>query len=381
MNREKLKVGIIGTGFIAGTQHIPSILKLKDRMEIVAVADNRPEALAHIHEVYGIEKLYTDSMKMLEENQFDLVHVCTANNTHKLYSIAALRSGANVLCEKPLALTKKDAQEMLYEAKKAGKVLMTCQNSRIGGIQALKKIVDSGSLGEVYYTEIENIRRRGVPTWGRFHTQADNGGGPFCDLGVHYLDSALYVLGNPIFTSVSANTFRKLANTYDCNQETLPAMTGKKPFLPRDDYDRDEFDVEDYATGLVRYENGMQMQMKFAWAVNLPRADAYRFAGTKQGLVYRKGEGLENPASLYGQDGDNLLNTEVEIDIAKPGAMEDFGHYGIIKNMTDVILGEDERLITPEEMVNVAAIIEAFYLSSQENREVRAEELENFVEP
>lgn len=375
MSNRKLNVAVIGAGFIAGTQHIPSILKLSGRLNLTAVADNRPEALEHIRKVYGIEKTYTDPMKMLEENHLDLVHVCTANNTHKEFTIAALRSGANVLCEKPLALTLADAKEMLEEAKKAGRVLMTCQNSRIGMVQEMKKIVDAKTLGEVYYAEIENIRRRGVPTWGRFHTKKDNGGGPFCDLGVHYLDSAIYILGNPEFESVCASTYQKLARRYDCNQETLPAMTGKQPFLPRNDYDRNEFDVEDFAAGLVRFKNGMQMQMKFAWAVNLPKSDFYKFAGTEKGMVARKGANLPNPVSVFGQDKDHLLNTEMEIDIAKPGAMEDFGHLGIISNMADVLQNGAEPLVKPEEMLNVAAIIEAFYLSAKEKREIKAEEL------
>lgn len=379
MENKKLRVCIIGAGFITGTQHIPAINKLKDRLELAGVADCREDALIHIAKTYGIKNIYTDPMEMLDKEKPDLVHVCTANNTHKHFTIEALRRGANVLCEKPLALTLRDAQEMLAEAKKAGKLLMTCQNSRIGAVQEMKKIVDSQELGEIYYTEIENIRRRGVPTWGRFHSAEDNGGGPFCDLGVHYLDSALYVLGNPAFTSVSANTWRKVADRYDANQETLPAMTGNQPFLPRNDYDRKEFTVEDYAAGLVRFQNGMQMQMKFAWAVNLPKADAYRFAGTKNGMVYRKGENLENPISLYGQQGDNLVDAQLEVEIAKPGAMEDFGHKGIIENMADAIQKGTPRLITEEEMLNVAAIIEAFYLSAAENREVRADELEQFA--
>lgn len=220
MENKKLRVCIIGAGFITGTQHIPAINKLKDRLELAGVADCREDALIHLAKTYGIKNIYTDPMEMLDKEKPDLVHVCTANNTHKHFTIEALRRGANVLCEKPLALTLRDAQEMLAEAKKAGKLLMTCQNSRIGAVQEMKKIVDSQELGEIYYTEIENIRRRGVPTWGRFHSAEDNGGGPFCDLGVHYLDSALYVLGNPAFTSVSANTWRKVADRYDANQET-----------------------------------------------------------------------------------------------------------------------------------------------------------------
>ena len=139
MNFTPLKVGIIGAGFIAGTSHIPSLQKLGKRVELVAIADNRPDALAYMQKYYQIPKAYTDPHEMLRENQFDVVHICTANNTHKEFSIAALRSGANVLCEKPLALTVKDAEEMFAEADKAGKLLIACQNNRMGPMQEVKK--------------------------------------------------------------------------------------------------------------------------------------------------------------------------------------------------------------------------------------------------
>ena len=237
MNFTPLKVGIIGAGFIAGTSHIPSLQKLGKRVELVAIADNRPDALAYMQKYYQIPKAYTDPHEMLRENQFDVVHICTANNTHKEFSIAALRSGANVLCEKPLALTVKDAEEMFAEADKAGKLLIACQNNRMGPMQEVKKIVESGLLGNVYYVNIQNIRRRGVPAWGRFHVKQENGGGPLCDVGVHYIDASLFALGNPRLTRVSADVFTKIADKGNASIDTMGAMTGVKPYLPRKDYD------------------------------------------------------------------------------------------------------------------------------------------------
>ncbi|MCD7995330.1 MAG: Gfo/Idh/MocA family oxidoreductase [Clostridia bacterium] len=378
MSNQKIKIGIIGSGFITGTQHIPAILKLGGRAEIVAAADSREDALEHIRREYGIQNIYTDPMKMLEENKFDLVHVCTANNTHKRYTIAALRTGANVLCEKPMALSLRDAQEMFHEAKKAGKALMACQNSGVGTVTEMKKLVDSGVLGQVYFTELTGMRRSGVPTWGKFHTKTDNGGGPFCDIGVHYVDSSMYILGNPKAVSVSANTYCKIANQRDANQDTLPAMSGEQPFKPRDDYDKGDFSVEDFATGLVRFENGMQMQLKFVWAVNLPTTMSYSFAGTKKGMVYKSGTDLENPVRLYGEEEGFLSDEELEIPIARPGARSDVGHPGIVENFADVIQHGAECLVKEEETLNVTAIIEAFYLSAQLGREVRIDELEQF---
>lgn len=375
MNFTPLKVGIIGAGFIAGTSHIPSLQKLGKRVELVAIADNRPDALAYMQKYYQIPKAYTDPHEMLRENQFDVVHICTANNTHKEFSIAALRSGANVLCEKPLALTVKDAEEMFAEADKAGKLLIACQNNRMGPMQEVKKIVESGLLGNVYYVNIQNIRRRGVPAWGRFHVKQENGGGPLCDVGVHYIDASLFALENPRLTRVSADVFTKIADKGNASIDTMGAMTGVKPYLPRKDYDYREYSVEDYASGIARFEGGLQMQIHFSWALNLPRKDGYVIVGDKAGLIYDKSSGRENPITLYSTQGEYLSDEMLEIPVARKGAMHDVGHEMLIEHVANVLQKGEECIIRREEMLNVVAVMEGFYRSAELGREVTREEL------
>ena len=375
MNFTPLKVGIIGAGFIAGTSHIPSLQKLGKRVELVAIADNRPDALAYMQKYYQIPKAYTDPHEMLRENQFDVVHICTANNTHKEFSIAALHSGANVLCEKPLALTVKDAEEMFAEADKAGKLLIACQNNRMGPMQEVKKIVESGLLGNVYYVNIQNIRRRGVPAWGRFHVKQENGGGPLCDVGVHYIDASLFALGNPRLTRVSADVFTKIADKGNASIDTMGAMTGVKPYLPRKDYDYREYSVEDYASGIARFEGGLQMQIHFSWALNLPRKDGYVIVGDKAGLIYDKSSGRENPITLYSTQGEYLSDEMLEIPVARKGAMHDVGHEMLIEHVANVLQKGEECIIRREEMLNVVAVMEGFYRSAELGREVTREEL------
>lgn len=375
-----LKIGIIGAGFITGTAHIPSLIKLGDRVELTAIADNRSDALEHINKHFSFKKIYTDPYKMLSENDLDLVHVCTANNTHKEYSIAALRAGANVFCEKPLALTLKDAEEMFAEAEKAGKMLIACQNNRMGPMQEVKNLVEKDALGNVYYCEIENIIRRGVPAWGRFHVKSENGAGPLCDIGVHYIDAALYAVNNPKVKTVSATTFTKLANKQDCSIGNRGPVVGNHTYLPREDYDFHDFSVEDFASGMVRFENGMQMMIKFSWALNLPGSSSYKIVGDKAGLVYDKTGRYEHPISLYSSR-DHILTDEVlEIPIAKKGAMRDVGHEMLIHHVVDVLQNNVECMIKKDEMLNVVAIMEAFYKSGELGREVSMEELEHFTQ-
>lgn len=370
----KLKIGIIGAGFIAGRSHIPAILKLGDRAEIVALADNRPDALRHMAQRYGIGKTYTDPYKMLQENQLDLVHVCTANNTHKEFTIAALRSGANVLCEKPLALNLQDAREMFAEADRAGRMLIACQNNRFGPMQKVKELVAAGELGEIYFSELENIRNRGVPPWGRFHIAEENGHGPLCDVGVHFIDAALFALGNPTLKSASASTFRKLADKSDATAECRGAMEGDQPYLPRFDFDYHDFNVEDFAAGMLRFENGLQMQVRFTWASNMPGGDYYRLAGTKAGLTFVKHLGLENPVSIHSFDQGTLCSREIELPIK--GTMVEYGHQLLIEHVANVLQNHEECLIKRAEMLNVVAAMDAFYRSAAYGREVTAAELE-----
>lgn len=369
----RLKIGIIGAGFIAGRSHIPAIKKLGNRAEIIALADTRADALQHMAKYYNIEKTYTDPQLMLKENEFDLVHICTANRTHKEFAIAALRSGAHVLCEKPLALNLQDVKEMFAEADKAGRMLIACQNNRFGPMQKARELYKNGTLGDVYFAELECTRSRGVPPWGRFHVEAENGHGPLCDVGVHFIDAALFAFGNPQLKSASASTYRMIADKEDATRDCRGAMEGAQPYLPRLDFNYHDFSVEDFAAGLLHFENGLQMQLRFSWASNLPSRDYYRIAGSKAGLTFTKYLNLDNPLSLHTFEGGVLHSEEVVLPIK--GTMTGLGHDMLIAHLADVLQNGTECLIKREEMLNVVAAMDAFYRSAAYGREVTRSEL------
>ena len=119
----KIRVAVIGTGMIANQAHFPAlnVLRAKGVLDVVAVADIRPEAAAETAARHNVEKWYADPQKMLDEVKPDFVAVCTPNMYHKKWTIAALEAGAHVACEKPIALTYRDAKEMWDVSKKCGK--------------------------------------------------------------------------------------------------------------------------------------------------------------------------------------------------------------------------------------------------------------------
>lgn len=209
----KYRVAIIGAGMICNAAHLPALTPLRKRgaVEVVAVADIRPEAARETAQRYEIPAWYDDPQKMLDEVKPDWVSVCTPNRRHNL-SILALRAGANVMCEKPLALTWREAKEMFDVARQEGKLLFPCQSRRWSpDMDFASDVVRKGLLGKPYFADLSFVRRYGIPTWGMFHMKSENGGGPFCDLGVHFLDSLLWMTGNPRVVSVSGSMYDIIA--------------------------------------------------------------------------------------------------------------------------------------------------------------------------
>ena len=103
------------------------------------------------------------------KDKLDIVAVCTPNLAHKTWSIAALKAGANVMCEKPLALTYRDAKEMFAVADACGKVLFPCQSRRwTNDMVFCKDAMEQAQIGKPYYADISFCRRYGIPSWGMF---------------------------------------------------------------------------------------------------------------------------------------------------------------------------------------------------------------------
>jgi predicted dehydrogenase len=360
------RVAIIGCGRIAAKDHVPSYLSQGDRIELIACADPREESCERLAKTFGIPKTYTDPQRMLEECRPDLVSVCTPNNYPKPWSIAALRAGAHVFCEKPVVLNRADAETIFTVADKMGKLFMPCQNTRMRRYQTVKTLIDGGMLGDIYFIDLERIRRRGVPVWGTFHMKSENGAGAFCDMGVHYIDLLTYLMDNPCLEAVTGKTWNAIAGK-DYHDELFQkiAMQNDSEYVLRT-YRDDEFSVEDCAAGFIRYANGVGVNLKFAWAINLMTSFTMRIAGTKGGLFYD--DSRPDYWMYYTQIDGRQAETKIPNLIVKD--FESGGHIRLIKHALDVLDGETDYIVKREEILEVATIIEAFYKSAQIGREV-----------
>jgi len=363
---KKLGVAIIGTGMIANIAHIPAWQALKDQVEFVGMADALPERAKATAKSVGLteDKGYGDPVKMLEECKPDIVSVCTPNCFHKQWTIEALKHGAHVLCEKPIAPGYADALEMYKVAEQVGKVLFVGQSSRfMPEAEAAKEIVSTGVLGDVYYAETSACRRRGVPKWGQFPIKEDNGGGPVYDIGVHSLDALLWILGNPQVTAVSGGVYTKIANTDEGLKEDLAASGAPEGVLTPRPYSYKEFTVEDYAAGFMRLEGGMTLFLKSSWAANIP-SDGFggTYAlGTKCGLKL-------HPLTLLGVTG--AYTSDTLINLPTPARVPFVGHRGETAHLLKVIAGEEEMRVKKCEVLNVIGALEMMYRSSDIGREV-----------
>lgn len=357
------KVCIISCGMIANSAHIPAYRNFPEDFEIVGVSDINPQSAEETASRHGIPHCYTDAEEMLKACRPDVVSVCVPNCFHKQYTMLALSYGANVMCEKPLAFTKRDAEEMFDYAEKQGKLLMACQSMRYTPDRlAAKTYIQENGIGDFYYTELSRIRRRGIPYWGAFHIKKISGGGAFVDIGVHMLDAAIWLTGNTEVHSVRGVTARNHANEIG-DLAASGALTGKvdraRAFNP------DEMDVEDFAAGCVTFQNGAVMNFKVAWATNQPEASDIRIVSHDVGID------LPNCKVYRGADEDFALAPAAQ-DYPKHPFI---GHFYLMDNLRKVLAGKEEPAVKPQETIAAAEILEAFYRSAEEGREVLASEL------
>jgi predicted dehydrogenase len=269
----KLKAAVIGLGM--GRNHVAGYQSHPD-VEVVGVCDIDRVRLEEIGRKHNVSTLYTDYRVMLEELEPDIVSVAVPNHIHKQLTLDALRAGAHVLCEKPMAMNAAEAREMLDAASQAKRRIMINFSYRFSAqSQALKAEVERGTFGEFYYGRTTWHRRRGIPGFGGWFGQKElSGGGPLIDLGVHRLDLALWLMGYPQVDWV-------LARSYDHLGSARARAEGMS------------FSVEDLAAGFVTFRNGTALEVEASWAAHIAEAELMetRLLGTKAGLVQRNVRG------------------------------------------------------------------------------------------
>lgn len=262
----KVKIGIIGCGVICHT-YISNIKAIYKWLEIIACADVLIEKAEEVARKYDIPKACS-CQELLEDCEVEIVVNLTIPTAHTEINQRALNSGKHVYCEKPLALSLKDAKESIELAKKRGLMLGCAPETFLGaGLQTCRKVMDEGWIGKPL-SATANMTSYGVETW---HASPEfyykSGGGPMMDMGPYYMTALVALLG-PIHQVGCFATVGKIKRKIYSEP-----LRGKI------------IDVEVPTTysGIMDFENGViaNINMSFdIWHSTLPKLEIYGTEGT-----------------------------------------------------------------------------------------------------
>lgn len=360
---KKLKIGIIGAGWIAEA-HIDMYKKMPD-VDIVAVADLIPGKAEALCQRYGVEGVhyYLSGHEMLEAEQLDAVSVCTYNCQHAPCAIDALEHGCHVLLEKPFTVTLDEAVEVMRTEKKSGKILSLGFQPRMAvNMQMIKKIVDSGELGKVYYLQAGGGRRSGIPTpYGTTFIEKETGGiGAIGDIGTYSLDMLLHAVGDPKPLTVSGYTshfFGVRPDSYPWHPEYA-----------------EKFGVDDFAAGFIRLEGGIILDFRISWAMHMDTCGDALILGTEGALRIPSTEcwngDFPSPLKVYKKVAGQEICYEV------PRCDDDnFGKmfYGKVRSFLDAIKNGGTAPVPSSQIIYNQAIIDGIVRSNELGREIAIE--------
>ena len=324
-----VKLGLIGAGGISQA-HCRTMASIEGA-EIIAVSDLVQANLDRAKENWGISKTFNDYNEMLEMDELEAVLVCTPTGVHGAPTVAALKAGKHVLCEKPMEAKLGPATEMVRAAHENGKILMVALKLRYSPqVIKAKEIVDTGALGDIYYVETVADRRRGNPG-GSFIRKATAGLGASADIGIYALDTALYLMGHPKPVAVSGIA----SNELSLNNTWNPALK--------------ETEVEDFAVGWVLFDNGARMVFKTCWCMNMDSLGGTIFLGKQAGLRLGVMEvrGPQEGVTVYGdEDGQIKDETFTEFESVDVFQREDQAFIDAVREGKPSPIDADGVLLT-----------------------------------
>jgi len=351
---KKLKVGIIGTGWIAES-HIQSY-KIQPDVEIVAAADLIPGKAEKFMERFGVEgvRFYPSHKEMIDNEELDAVSVCTYNTQHAAPTIYALKKGIPVLLEKPFTVTLEEAEEVCRVEKESGTFVSVGFQPRFdANMQMIKKIVDSGVLGKIYYIQTGGGRRRGIPG-STFIEKSTGGIGALGDIGCYSLDMVLNAIGYPKPLTVSGY---------------VSDFFGKDPKYNGADAAR--FSVDDFGAAFIRLEGGIILDFRIAWAMHVNTPGDTIIFGTEGALRIPSTDcwngSVGGPMTLYHDVCGARTETVIPI-------LQNVGKGGLfdkkIRSFLDAVKTNGPAPVPTSQILYNQAIIDGINKSSELGKEV-----------
>ena len=362
-SEKKLRIGIIGTGGIS-TNHIKAYLNQPD-VEIVAGCDLIEGKAKEKLESLGVEgaKYFTDYKEMVDTVEMDAVSVCTYNCTHAECTIYALEHGVNVLLEKPFTVTLDEAVEVMKAEKKSGKIVSVGFQPRFdANMQMIKKIVQSGELGRVYYVQTGGGRRHGIPvSWSETFIEGDKAGlGALGDIGCYSIDLVMNALGNPKPLTVTGTATDYFGTTPEAYSQVGKPECAKK------------FSVDDFASAYIRLEGGIILDFRIAWYMHLDTPGDTIIMGTKGSLRVPSTDcwngSFSKPMTIYHDVAGVPTTTTVPL---LPATTDLWDRK--IRSFLDAFINGTKAPVPTDEIIYNQAILDGISRSSKLGREVEIE--------
>jgi predicted dehydrogenase len=341
-----VRCAVIGLGM--GNGHAEGYSQTPEA-KLVAVVDLDSKRLTKWSARIGPEACFSDYKTMLRKVKPDLVSVALPNVLHAPVTIDALRAGAHVLCEKPMAVNVAQALSMKRAAEKARRLLGINLSYRFTPqARALKDMADDGFLGRVYHAHSLWTRRDGFPQMGSwFGRKALAGGGPLIDLGVHRIDLAMWLMGDVKPVSVCGAAHYRIG-------------------VPRAKARNLKFDVEDMATGFVRFDTGASLILEISWAGHQAEPEAMRTTvyGSKGSLVHRNtGGSYDFVGEFYTEQRGHKI--EGRVVAASANLRSAYGE------MVHSVINAKRPLADADDGLRIQRVLDGLYASAATGREVR----------
>lgn len=349
---DKIKIGVIGAGNI-GVVHVQGFQDLAQECEVVGITDVNQQLAKTKAEELGIPRVFETIDAMIASRDVDAVVIGVPNKFHAPIAVQALAAGKHVLLEKPMALDMEAAHAILQASRESQATLMIAHQLRWDSVaMQIKDQVERGELGDIYTAKTGWYRRKGIPGWGTWFTRKDaSGGGPLIDIGVHMLDLALHLMGNPKPIAVSGATYAKFGpERKGIGGWGKPDWSGV-------------FDVEDLATALIRMEDGSTLTLEVSWAVHMDTDNQpfIHLMGSSGGASYRGSTG-----KLLTEKFDRPLDADLSVKEGDEGARLRMNRHFLEciregkEPLTSVLTGYTSNLV-----------LDAIYESSRTGAEVR----------
>ena len=334
-----LKIGLIGAGKIAETFHLPAWAQVAGA-KVVALVDPRIDVAKKLGQEYGVSNIFSTIENMLDSIKLDAVDICSPHTFHADHAIRSLESGLHCIIEKPFTTDKKNALKIASEAEKRGLIVMCAQHQRFRPESILlKSKIDSGEFGEIYHVNVEAMASRGIPVQvaNSFTDKRLSGGGPLIDQGSHAIDLAWWLMGCPSPLSAFA---------------VMHDGTAPRTGTTKNGAEWDVYNVEDFATGIVRFKNNKSITIRTSYFSNcVEDVFSCEILGTKGGITWPE-------VIITKPHGNDVKRKRLKIDNSSLASVAELSHF------TSLIKGSDQAIVPLRQSVELIEIIGGLYESA-----------------